>query len=47
MHGQHSGEILAELGYSGEDIERFAEAGVIAPPKDAIPESQTPRKEPL
>jgi crotonobetainyl-CoA:carnitine CoA-transferase CaiB-like acyl-CoA transferase len=47
MHGQHSGEILAELGYSGEDIARFAEAGVIAPPKDAIPEPQTPRKEPL
>jgi len=30
LHGQHSAEVLAELGFSANDIERFAQAGVIS-----------------
>ena len=31
--GEHGGEILAELGYAGEEIERLAESKVVRLPK--------------
>jgi crotonobetainyl-CoA:carnitine CoA-transferase CaiB-like acyl-CoA transferase len=29
MFGQHTDEVLGELGYSGAEIERFRAAGVV------------------